>query len=270
MSESMHRDHDLDLISALAEGRLEDPVTAQELVASCEECAELYRAHRTVREAVAAEISPQMTNSERIRLHNTLWTEVEPSPVATLSRSSNPWWYRLMPVAAVLVVVVGVATVLNSGGESGSEEAMESLASASDDAGGDSATELAPQADSPTEGDEEAETFMAPDTTAAMDLDARTESTEAPATEEASSDFSRAELPAALDEFRDRASTGERTVADDAFECDPPPDVEQLLALESATVDGEEVWFAAYGEADTVGPVVVYRRSDCETILTDE
>lgn len=263
MSESMHRDHDLDLISALAEGRLEDTATAQELVASCEECAELYRAHLTVREAVEAEMSPQMTHMERARLHNSLWAEMDPAP--TPVPSSTPWWYRLMPAAAVLVVAVGVATVLNSGDDTGTEEAAELQTTASDDAGADSATELAPQADSPAEADEEAETFIASDTTAAMDDDARTESTEAP-----SSDFSRAELPGAVDAFRDRAATGDRTVADDAFECDPPPDVEQLLALESATVEGEEAWFAAYGQADDVGPVVVYRRSDCETILTDE
>lgn len=266
----MHRDHDLDLISALAEGRLDDPATARALVASCEECAQLYRAHLTVREAVAAEIPPQMTNSERVRLHNTLWTEVEPATSPTPAPASSPWWYRLMPVAAVLVVAVGITTVLNSGGDAGSEESLETLAGASDDAGADGARELAPQRDSPAEGDEEAETFIVPDTTAAMDGDAQTESTEAPASGEASSDFSRAELPEALEEFRNRASTGDRTVADEAFECEPPPDVAQLLALESATVDGEEVWFAAYGEAETVGPVVVYRRSDCEMILTDE
>lgn len=261
----MHRHHDLDLISALAEGRLEDPATAQELVASCEECAEMYRAHLAVREAVTAEIPPQMTNSERVRLHNSLWAEVEPSPATTSARSSSPWWYRLMPVAAVLVLAIGVTTVLNSGEDTGSEEPLETLASASDDAGADSATELAPQADTPAEGEEEAETFMAPDTTAATDGESQTESTEAP-----SSDFSGAELPTAVDEFRNRAGTGDRTVADEAFECDPPSDEEQLLALESATVDGEEVWFTAYGEAENVGPVVVYRRLDCEIILIDE
>lgn len=260
----MHRDHDLDLISALAEGRLAASAMAQELVDSCEQCAELYRAHLTVREAVEAEIPPQMTNAERVRLHNALRAELEPAPVAP-APSPNPWWYRLMPVAAVLVVAIGVTTILNSGGDGGTEEARETLATASDDAGADGATEMAPQADSPPpEADEEAETFVAPDTTAAMDDAEQTESTESP-----SSDFSRAELPAAVEEFRDRARTGDRTVADEAFECDPPADVEQLLALESATVDGQEVWFAAYGEADDVGPVVVYRRSDCEMILTD-
>lgn len=266
MTESMHRDHDLDLITALAESRLDDPARAQELIASCEECAELYRAHLTVREAVEAEESPQMTEMERARLHNALWAEVGESSSAPV-RPASPWWYRLLPAAAVLVVAVGVGTVLNSGGDAGTEEAVESLSADSDDAGADSATEMAPQADSPSEEgqDETAETFMAPDTTAAMQGDDRTNLTEA-----ATSDFSRAELPAAVEEFRDRATSGDRTVADDAFECDPPPEVEQLLALESATLDGDEVWFAAFGEADTVGPVVVYRRSDCEVILTDE
>lgn len=238
---------------------------AQELVASCAECAELYRAHLTVREAVAAEISPYMTNAERVRLHNSLWAEMEPSPTPAPSRSASPWWYRLMPVAAVLVLAIGVTSVLNSGEDSASDEPLDTLASTSDDAGTDSATELVPQADTEEEGGDEAETFAAPDTTAATDSDGETEATEAP-----SFDFSRADLPAAVDEFRDRAGTGERTVADEAFECDPPSDEEQLLALESATVDGEEVWFAAYGEAQEVGPVVVYRRSDCEIILTDE
>src|SRR5690606_40623733 len=111
----MHHDHDLDLISALAEGHLEDPAMAQELVASCEECAELYHAHLTVREAVTAEIRPQMTNSERVRLHNSLWAEVEPSPAPPPARPANPRWYRLMPVAAGPGLATGGTSALTSG-----------------------------------------------------------------------------------------------------------------------------------------------------------
>ena len=112
----MHFRHDLDLLDALAEGRLADPAEAEALVASCPECADYYRSYALVRAAIAAEPPPRLGDWERQRLRSSVWQQVS-------TPAKAPWWYRVAPVAAALVVVVGVASLVGqmSGGGDGAE-----------------------------------------------------------------------------------------------------------------------------------------------------
>lgn len=259
----MHSDHDLDLISALAEGRLREPGPAEDLIASCPECEALYRAHLTVREAVEAESRPRLDDLERRRLHSALWEVVEPKPVPTAR--PTPWWYRIAPVAAALVVVVGVVAIITSG-NMGEDAALDTAArtmTADDQAGADGATEMAPFSDAPesTGAPQKGEAGPTATTAAAADP------TEAPEPE--SSDYTRDELPDALDRFRTRVADREETAPGEAFECEAPSEAGRLLAVESATVDGAPVWFVAYGRPGEVDQVVAFRQSDCEILLRD-
>lgn len=114
----MH-DHDRELIAALVEGRLDDESEARALISSSPELREEYEAQKIAYEALRSTIPAKLSESERSVLHRDVWTALR---AETASRPT-PWYSRLAPVAAGLLVVIGVATVFLSGGQdSGGDE----------------------------------------------------------------------------------------------------------------------------------------------------
>ncbi len=139
------REHELELIAALVEGRLEDETEARALIDSSPELAEEYEAQKLAYEAMRGAGTASLRETERAALHRDLWTELRSG--STLSASKTPWYYRWVPVAAGLLVVVGLVSVLGQGGEDSGEETVNLAADsaettmAADDgaAGGDAA-----------------------------------------------------------------------------------------------------------------------------------
>lgn len=247
----MHSEHDLDLISDLVEGRLDDPAPAEALIATCAECAEAYEAHRLVKAAVAAEPAVSLNDLERRRLHDALWADLAPAPARPEPRkATTPWWYRVAPVAAALVVVVGVGAVL-TGGDDEAADTFETVG-AELDAGG------------PTEGG--AEMFAAPEETVAADeadtMASRSVPDEMVLTED--------DLEEAAGEFSERIAAGPPDLDAEVFRCVEQDGMDEgVVGSEPVTVDGEPVWFVAFGSPDEVTVVKVYRQSDCTVIFPD-
>lgn len=111
------RDHELELIAALAEGSLEDEAEARALIASSEEARVEFDAQKSALEALSGISSARMSETERASLRRDLWTHmrgVEPSRT-----SPTPWYSRWVPVAAGMFVLIGLVAVLSQGGFSG-------------------------------------------------------------------------------------------------------------------------------------------------------
>lgn len=266
MNEDMHRHHDLDLISALAEGRLADPGPAEELVATCAECADAYRSHRLVLDAIAAAPPGLMDDLERRRLRANIWEALQedsssaaPAGAGSLPPAPPiPWWYRVAPVAAALVVAVGVGSMFIGGGEG--EETMVTItdllsADAPAGEGDDGTFEASPEA------------FTAPETTAAASDTAEDESLDTfQAADDGRASLTIEELEEAAAEFADRAEAGRTELMAEGFDCQADDVDDPVIATEEAEVDGDLVWFVAFGRADEVSLVRVYRSGDC-TIL---
>lgn len=102
----MH-DKELELIAALAEGRLEDETEARALVASHPKYREEYEAQKLAFDTLSGVGSATLSETERAGLRRDLWTELRATPAAKPAR--NPWFVRWAPVAAGLVVVIGLA-----------------------------------------------------------------------------------------------------------------------------------------------------------------
>ena len=118
-------DYDLELIAALAEGRLEDESEARALIATNDEARSEYEAQKLALDALSGMSPASMTETERASLRRGTWTELR-APVAVSSqRSSSPWYSRWMPVAAGMFVLVGLVAVLSQGGLSGADQAAE-------------------------------------------------------------------------------------------------------------------------------------------------
>jgi hypothetical protein len=110
------REHELELIAALAEGRLEDETDARALLASSEEARAEFEAQVSALTALSATSPVMMSPTERAGLHRDIWTELHsPMPVPS-TPSSKPWYYRWMPVAAGMFVLVGLVAVLSQDG----------------------------------------------------------------------------------------------------------------------------------------------------------
>jgi len=119
----MH-EHDRELIAALVEGRLDDESEARALISSSTELREEYEAQKIAYETLRSTIPAKLSESERSALHRDVWTALR---AETASRRT-PWYSRLAPVAAGLLVVIGVATVFLPGGQdSGGDEAAAPL-----------------------------------------------------------------------------------------------------------------------------------------------
>ncbi|MGH3649281.1 MAG: hypothetical protein ACRDU9_01120 [Acidimicrobiia bacterium] len=151
------RDHELELIAALVEGRLDDESEARALVASSPEFSNEYEAQKLAYEALTSGAGTvALTDAERSTLHRDVWSALRASPP---SRAPSPWYFRWAPVAAALLVVVGLIAVINQGGSLdgadrfAADEATETSAAAAeadpaDDAGeGGEATTLSESSD---------------------------------------------------------------------------------------------------------------------------
>lgn len=109
------RDHDLELIAALVEGRLEDETEARALIASSAEAREEYQAHKLAYESLRALGRAHLTEEERAVLHRDVWTVLRTEK--TTEKTTTPWYYRWAAVAAGLFVITGLAAVLFGGGQ---------------------------------------------------------------------------------------------------------------------------------------------------------
>ncbi|MFP3881544.1 MAG: hypothetical protein ACLFRT_05575 [Actinomycetota bacterium] len=121
------REHELELIAALVEGRLEDESEARALIDSSPELREEYEAQKLAYEALQNAGTASLRETERAELHRDIWTQLRSGPAQPVSKT--PWYYRWAPVAAALLVVVGLVSVLGQGGDDAGEEAV-SLADA--------------------------------------------------------------------------------------------------------------------------------------------
>lgn len=107
------RDHELELIAALVEGRLDDETEARALVDSSAEHRREYEAQKTAYEALRGLGIAELTHSERSALHRDVWTALRRDHTP-----ARPGWYRWVPVTAgVLFVLVGLVAVLSGGGQ---------------------------------------------------------------------------------------------------------------------------------------------------------
>lgn len=256
MNEPMHQNHDLELIAAFAEGRLDDTAAAEALVADCEVCAEIFRSHRTVLQAVHLQAPVAMSELERHRLHASVWdslqTGASSSAVTPAKKAARtPWWYRVVPVAAALVVVVGIGANLLPGGDSAAFETV------ADTVGGPADAYRPLGADEAQAG---AETTAAADTASADTTAAGASESQlaAPATE----------LEDAATDFQQRAVADAAEVADKARACvDADPAAEGTpVASESAVVDDRAVWLVGLGTSAEITSVNIYAEADCEVL----
>lgn len=109
------RDNELELIAALAEGSLEDETLARALIEASEEHRAAYEAQKLAIDALRGAGTESMDDTERAMLRRDLWTALKAGETA--QRTASPWYYRWTPVAAGLLVVVGLVAVINRGGE---------------------------------------------------------------------------------------------------------------------------------------------------------
>ena len=110
------RDHELELIAALAEGRLEDESEARALVESSPEHRTEFEAQKRALSALASMTPADLTDHEKAALRRDVWTELR-TPAAS-APATQPWYYRWAPVAAGLFMMVGLIAVLNNQGGS--------------------------------------------------------------------------------------------------------------------------------------------------------
>jgi hypothetical protein len=107
------RDHEMELIAALVEGRLDDESEARALIEASPELRREYQAQVLAFEALTAAGSVTLSETERSSLHRDVWTNLRHQPAAS---ATGRWYVRMAAVAASLFVVVGVAAVLGTQG----------------------------------------------------------------------------------------------------------------------------------------------------------
>lgn len=116
------REHELELIAALVEGRLEDETEARTLIDSSPELREEYEAQKLAYETLQQAGTASLRDTERATLHRDIWTDLRSGSSAQASKT--PWYYRWVPVTAGLVLMVGLVAVLGQGGDDSGEEAV--------------------------------------------------------------------------------------------------------------------------------------------------
>lgn len=148
------RDHELELIAALVEGRLDDESSARALIDSSAEARKEYEAQKVAFNALRNAGTASMTDSERTALHRDVWSSLRGRTASGAGRRT--WHVRLAAVAAGLFVLVGLAAVLTQGGADqgafeeiagglaadgpvGEDETADRDAAGGDDAAGDGA-----------------------------------------------------------------------------------------------------------------------------------
>lgn len=153
------RDHDLELIAALVEGRLEDETEARALIASSAEAREEYETQRFAYESLRALGTASLTEGERATLHRDVWTELRTE--GATKGTKTPWYYRWAAVAAGMFVIVGLLAVLSG---QGAEDSLDEIANqlSGDGEGGGAATTTAAAGADMDSGSDDAETESAP------------------------------------------------------------------------------------------------------------
>ena len=266
----MHELHNLDLISDLAEGTSADPAPAQDLIATCPECAEIYEAHVTVLQAIRSDTFTPMTELERRRIRSSVWQEIGPVAAPPKTASSTPWWYRVAPVAAALALIVGVAVPLSNLGGGG--DSIEASVDAFEPAGSDSAAEegriglAPPDSDSAAAGQESLSSPAADTTTMAADGTMSTANAWVGAREIAAAD-----LESTAVAFIDRVGKAGSPAEPAAAECaqNDPGFVGQILSSEPLLVDGVETWMVAFQLDDGSRVARVYT-AECALLYPNE
>lgn len=142
------RDHEMELIAALVEGRLDDEAEARALIASSPEHAEEYEVQKLAYETLQSLDTVSMSETERAALHRDVWTTLTARPAA---KAANPWWYRWTAVAAALLVIGGSVAVLNQnmGGEDDAAQTFAEIGASLDSGGGESTGTTAAAAEAP-------------------------------------------------------------------------------------------------------------------------
>ncbi len=105
------RKNEVELIAALAEGRLEDETAARALINSSPKYREEYEAQKAAYEALSSVPPAELTEHETAALHRDIWTELQARPLPTTVKT--PWYYRWSYAAAGLFLVVGLVIVVD-------------------------------------------------------------------------------------------------------------------------------------------------------------
>ena len=106
--------NEIELIAALAEGRLEDESEARALIASSEKYRVEYEAQKTALDALGEVATTRMTDVEKAALHRDVWTALSAEPVQ--GKKAAPWYFRWSYAAGALFLLVGLVAVLSQGG----------------------------------------------------------------------------------------------------------------------------------------------------------
>ncbi len=259
----MHTEEHLDLIDALVEGHSTDPAAAQRLVDTCPECREAYRAHLAVKQAVEIQPVIPLSDLERRRLRSGIWSELDTSPEP---KRMTPSWYRIAPIAAALVLVVGVGSILLNRG--GSTTTATTFAAAS--APMDAYTSQEESSNRDLSGSGESDAGGATATTISPSQDtAAMAATETTAGASGPPNLSADELAQAAARFLLTARRGDldpdlyRCLDRDALAPEDP------FADESIVVDDQPAWLVAFGSQGDVSAVVVYGVDDCAVYFRD-
>ena len=121
-------DRDKDLIVDLLEGRLSraDSEAAMSRVADDPEFAAAYRQQMVVRDALAGQHEPMMSDAERSALRTRLVDELNIVDQPVRSRPERPirrWWQPVLGLTTVAAAVVAIALLPGSLGSSSSDDA---------------------------------------------------------------------------------------------------------------------------------------------------
>jgi hypothetical protein len=118
----MMHEHDIELIVAIAEGEMtpREQQEAEASLATCEACRTDLELQREALAVLRAATPVTMTDLERAALHRNVMAALTPVAKPSDSKSTVPWFQRLMPAmaaAAALMVVVGVGSILVDGAD---------------------------------------------------------------------------------------------------------------------------------------------------------
>ena len=146
------REHERELIAALAEGALEDETEARALLDASPAARAEYTLQRAALDALSVASPVEMTGLERAQLNRDLWSRLRADEKVKTRPASGIYGWSL--AAAALFVVVGLAAVFGGGmlgGEDAGFDAATETIAASDEASQE--TMEAADADTFAEGD---------------------------------------------------------------------------------------------------------------------
>jgi hypothetical protein len=255
------RDHELNLIAALVEGRLDDETEARALIDSSPQHRSEYEAQKLAYETLRDAGTASLSETESARLHRDLWTALRTEAAAKPTKT--PWYYVWAPVAAGLFVIVGLVTVLN---QIGGVEADQLAADLPVTTAGDA--ETLDTVDSGAEGGGSATTSAAgaPGSTGSG-TDGSTDEARALYAAEAQQ-LRQGDLNAPLEAYEDSSTEAD---SDQACVEEAGLSDHRILATLTSPDDGNRV-AVAHPEGETLAdsPIVFVDLSTCEIVYRDE